>query len=86
MAQHRFRLDPDEISELKTFEHVAKVIKVLIYKIGLTYKRQDLFRQELLDFVAENGKASYDQVQKDINCVNQVIAQVGEELQQHTSK
>lgn len=74
------------MNELKTFEHVAKVIKVLIYKIGLTYKRQDLFREELLEKVAENSKVSFDQVQKDINCVNQVIAQVGEELHQHTNK
>jgi hypothetical protein len=35
---------------------VAKVIKVLMYKIGLTYKRQDLYRQELLDKIEESSK------------------------------
>ena len=68
------------MNELKSFEHVAKVVKVLIYKIGLTYKRQDLFRQELLDKIVETSRTSLNQVQNDINCVNQVIAQVGDEL------
>jgi hypothetical protein len=56
LAQHRFRLDQDEMNELTSFEHVAKVIKVLMYKIGLTYKRQDLYRQELLDKIEESSK------------------------------
>lgn len=56
LAQHRFRLDQDEMNELTSFEHVSKVIKVLMYKIGLTYKRQDLYRQELLDKIEESSK------------------------------
>lgn len=80
LAQHRFRLDQDEMNELTSFEHVAKVIKVLMYKIGLTYKRQDLYRQELLDKIEESSKDQLEVVQKDIYSLNQTMALVNEEL------
>ena len=35
---------------------MAKIIKVLVYKIGLTYKRQDLFREELITKVNDSSK------------------------------
>lgn len=80
LAQHRFRLDQDEMNELTSFEHVSKVIKVLMYKIGLTYKRQDLYRQELLDKIEESSKEQLEVVQKDIYSLNQTMVLVNEEL------
>lgn len=39
----------EESQWVSSFEHVAKLMKVLVYKIGLAYKRQDLIKQELLE-------------------------------------
>jgi hypothetical protein len=63
ITEHKFRVDYDEAAELKSFDHVAKLMKVLVYKIGLSYKRQELFREELLQKMAESQKTSLEQVQ-----------------------
>jgi len=63
ITEHKFRVDYDEAAELKSFDHVAKLMKVLVYKIGLSYKRQELFREELLQKISESQKTSLEQVQ-----------------------
>lgn len=56
ITQNRFKLDADEMDSIKNFEDMAKIVKVLVYKIGLTYKRQDLFREELITKVNDSSK------------------------------
>ena len=39
IAKDRFKLDPTETSQIHGQDEVLKICKVLMYKIGLTYKR-----------------------------------------------
>jgi hypothetical protein len=48
---------------------VAKLMKVLIYKIGLSYKRQEMFRDELIQKINDSQKMSLEQVKDEISCV-----------------
>ena len=86
ITQHRFKIDAEEMQFIHSFEHVAKLFKVLMYKIGLAYKRQDLFREELEQKIVESQKTSLAGVMNDISCVNQCIQHVSDELTQHTAK
>lgn len=62
ITENKFRVDYDEAAELKSFDHVAKLMKVLIYKIGLSYKRQELFRTELLHKIDDSQRSTLEQV------------------------
>ena len=44
LAKHRFKLDDDEQEVAFTIEQVLKILKVMMYKIGICYKRQEVFR------------------------------------------
>ena len=47
IAQHKFRLDEEEINAMIGTEGILKICKVMMYKIGLTYKRMDIYFNEL---------------------------------------
>ena len=57
-----------------------------MYKIGLTYKRQEIFRDDIYEKMESIQKNSFERVTKDLNCLTLVIAQVSEELAEHTNK
>ena len=86
VTQHRFKIDIDEAECVSSFEHVAKLMKVLVYKIGLAYKRQDLIKEELIKQIDEKQKHSFNSVQKDISFINKCILDVTHELSEHTTK
>ena len=57
-----------------------------MYKIGLTYRRQEIFRNELRE---EIGLAAQDNIKKfkhDLDNVNETINQVHDELEEYASK
>ena len=47
IAHHRFQLDSEEKQALIGTEGILKICKVMMYKIGLTYKRMDIHYNEL---------------------------------------
>ena len=47
IAQHKFRLDEEEQNALIGTDGILKICKVMMYKIGLTYKRMDIYFNEL---------------------------------------
>lgn len=57
-----------------------------MYKIGLTYKRQQIFREELMEEIRLAGKDNTAKFKADLDAVNSVINQVHDELEEHTSK
>lgn len=86
ITSNRFRLDPEELATIKNFEDMAKIVKVLVYKIGLTYKRQDLFRDELVAKLEDSEKAQVGLWKQEISSLNNLIASVTDELQVHTNR
>ena len=46
LAEHPYQLDFDESGIVLTGNRLLKVIKVCLYKVGLAYKRMDIFRTE----------------------------------------
>ena len=49
VANHKFKLDGAEIEAMIGTEGILKICKVLMYKVGLTYKRMDIYFNELRD-------------------------------------
>ena len=56
LANHKFRLDPEEAAKIHGNEGILKICKVMMYKIGLSYKRQEIFKAELMDEIKRQGK------------------------------
>jgi len=48
LANHPFKLDSDEESMMMSIGGLMKVMKVIMYKVGLNGKRMDIFRSEFL--------------------------------------
>ena len=57
-----------------------------MYKIGLTYKRQEIFKEELREDIAEAGKDNIKLFKADLDAVNATINQVHDELEEYTGK
>jgi len=47
IAGHKFKLDDDEVNAMIGSEGILKICKVMMYKLGLTYKRMDIYFKEL---------------------------------------
>jgi hypothetical protein len=46
----------------------------MMYKIGLTYKRMEIFAKDLRDEFKENTATKIGGLRKDLDCVNEVIS------------
>lgn len=47
-------------------EGIYKICKVLLYKVGLTYKRQEVFRDELREEMRANALKSDESVKNEL--------------------
>lgn len=47
IAEHKYKLDEDEINAMIGTEGILKICKVMCYKIGVTYKRMDILFNDL---------------------------------------
>ena len=59
---------------------VLKICKVMMHKIGLTYKRMDIYFNELRDEFKRDTGITLGGLRKDLGLVNEVIQQVHDEL------
>ena len=73
ISQHKFRLDPEEESAMISQEGVLKICKVMLYKIGLTYKRMDIYFDELREEFKKNTSMTLGGLRKDMDVVNEGI-------------
>lgn len=48
LADHPFMLDEDEETQILGQSKLLKLIKILAYKVGLSFKRTDIFKAEVL--------------------------------------
>ena len=73
LAAHKFRLDDDEMNAMIGTEGILKICKVMMYKIGLTYKRMDIYFKELRDEFKKDTGLTLGGLRKDLDLVNEVI-------------
>ena len=57
-----------------------------MYKLGLTYKRMDIYFNELWDEFKKENKDSLGRIRKDIDLVNEVVQQVHDEIESRESE
>jgi len=81
IAGHKFKLDEDELNAMIGTEGILKICKVMMYKIGLTYKRMDIYFKELRDEFKANNEKTLGGLRKDLSLVNEGIQQVHDELE-----
>ena len=87
LASHKFKIDPDEAAQIHGgADGILKICKVLMYKIGLTYKRQEIFKNELREEIAQASKENVKLFKNDLDNVNETINQVHDELEEYTAK
>ena len=51
-----------------------------MYKIGICYKRQEVFRDQLLEEIKESNVEAIKKVKADLSSMNELIQQVHDEL------
>ena len=73
IAHHKYKLEPEEIQASLGSEEILKICKVIMYKLGLTYKRMDIYFNELREEFKKDNKDSLGKIRKDIDLVNEVI-------------
>lgn len=61
-------------------EQILKIVKVMMYKIGLTYKRMEIFAKDLREEFKDNTEITLGGLRNDLTLVNEVISQVHDEL------
>ena len=54
-------------------EGVLKICKVMMYKIGLTYKRMDIYFNDLRNEFRADTQTTLGGLRKDLSLVNEVI-------------
>ena len=62
-------------------EQIMKICKVMLYKIGLTYKRMDIYFNDLRNEFKSNTAITLGGLRKDLLQVNEVIQQVHDEME-----
>ena len=73
LANHKFKLDDDEINAMIGTEGILKICKTMMYKIGLTYKRMDIYIKELREEFKKDTGLTLGGLRKDLDLVNEVI-------------
>ena len=73
ISSHKFKLDANELDAMIGTEGILKICKVLMYKIGLTYKRMDIYFEELREEFKSNTKLAIGGLRKDMSLVNELI-------------
>lgn len=86
ITNHPFKLDQEEFAATMGNEGIYKICKVLLYKVGLTYKRMEVFRDELREEIKTSAAKSDESVKNDLEQINQLIQQVHDELGNHSQK
>lgn len=81
VADHRFKLEEDEENAMIDINGVLKICKVLMYKIGLTYKRMDIYFSDLRKEFKTDTDAALGGMRKDLSYVNEMIQQVHDEVE-----
>ena len=81
LAGHKFRLDQEELDAMIGTEGLMKICRVMLYKIGLTYKRMDIYFNDLRNEFKENTALTLGGLRKDLLQVNEVIGQVHDEME-----
>lgn len=74
IADHKFKLDEDETNAMISTEGILKICKVMMYKIGLTYKRMDIYFSDLRNEFKKDTGIVLGGLRKDLDCVNEVIS------------
>lgn len=54
-------------------EGILKICKTMMYKIGLTYKRMDIYFKELREEFKKDTGLTLGGLRKDLDLVNEVI-------------
>ena len=85
IMKHPFQLNEEEQNVIDV-DQILKIVKVLMYKIGLGYKRQEIFKGELIELIKESQEMGIKKVEKEINSVNEAVQQVHIELEDYLSK
>ena len=80
IADHKFKLDDEETNAMIRPEGILKICKVMMYKIGLTYKRMDIYFNDLRKEFKKDTSLAMGGVRKDLDFVNEVIQQVHDEI------
>lgn len=62
IAHHKYKLDPEEIQASLGTEEILKICKVIMYKLGLTYKRMDIHYNELREEFRKDNKESLGRI------------------------
>ena len=60
-------MDPDEQDAEIEIEGVLKICKVLLYKIGMTYKRMDIYANDIKTEFKEHMDKTLGGVRKDLD-------------------
>ena len=81
ISEHKFKLDQDEENAMIGTDGILKICKVMMYKIGLTYKRMDIKFNDLREEFKTDQKLSCNALRKDFSHINEVIQQVHDELE-----
>ena len=79
ISEHKFKLDQDEENAMIGTDGILKICKVMMYKIGLTYKRMDIKFNDLREEFKTDQKLSCNALRKDFSHINEVIQQVHDE-------
>jgi len=74
ISGHKFKLDEEEMNAMIGNEGILKICKVMMYKIGLTYKRMEIFFKELREEFKENTAMTLGGLRKDLALVNEAIS------------
>jgi len=74
ISGHKFKLDEEEMNAMIGNEGILKICKVMMYKIGLTYKRMEIFFKELREEFKENTATTLGGLRKDLALVNEAIS------------
>jgi len=65
---------------------IMKCIKVLMYKVGLVYKRQEIYRDEIMKDFNNSKMDTVQAVSKETDSVKEIMQQVHDDLEEHTEK
>mmetsp|Transcript_681 Transcript_681/g.735 ORF Transcript_681/g.735 Transcript_681/m.735 type:complete len:110 (+) Transcript_681:1641-1970(+) len=68
-----YEVDGEDEDLNLTMQGFLKVIKMLMYKLGLTYKRQDYFKVDLLEQMEKKHQEHKAQTQHSIKEINEFI-------------
>lgn len=85
MAKQKFQLDANENQQID-IHGLTKIVKILMYKIGMTGKRQDVQHTEVYDRFNSKIKEQTKQLKNEISGVNEAVNSVHSELEDYLKR